>query len=374
MKGTILKRGQKWSVVIDMGRDASGKRIRKWHSGYERKRDAEAARVEILSRLQHGEYVSPSKLTVAAYLDHWLESRKNIADTTRATYRHEIRRVSDLLGPRQLLQLQPREIADAYTELLDRGLSAKSVRNSHGVLRKALSDAMRRGLVPRNVADGVELPRATKPDVTTWTASEAHTFLDHIEVHRLYAAWFVAVSTGMRRSEVLGLRWPNVDLDAGRLSAVDTLVMVDNTPVLRIDETKTAGSRRLIALDRATVAVLGSHRLRQLEERLAAGDVYTDRGLVFCNEIGDPVNPDWFTRTTKTLSQAAGVPVLTPHKAARHTWATLALEAGIPAKVVAERLGHASVSTTLDRYSHVIEGMDRGAAETVAALIQGGQR
>jgi integrase len=147
--------------------------------------------------------------------------------------------------------------------------------------------------------------------------------------------------------------------------------MVDNKPTLRIDETKTVGSRCVIVLDATTVTVLAAHRRRQLEERLAAGGVYTDRGLVFCNEIGEPVNPDRFTRTTKTLSKAAGVPPLSPHPAARHTWATLALEAGIPAKVVAERLGHASVSTTLDRYSHVIERMDRDAAETVAALFQG---
>jgi integrase len=146
--------------------------------------------------------------------------------------------------------------------------------------------------------------------------------------------------------------------------------MVAGKPTLRIDETKSIGSRRAIALDAATVAVLASHRRRQIEERLAAGDVYTDRGLVFCNEIGEPVNPAWFTRTTKSLSRSAGVPPLTPHPAARHTWATLALEAGIPAKVVAERFGHSSVSTTLDRYSHVIEQMDREAAETVAAMIR----
>lgn len=370
MRGTVIKRGNRWAVVVDIGRGPDGKRIRKWHSGFELKRDAEVARIEILSRLQAGTYIPPSKLTVGEYLDRWLESRTNIADTTRVTYRHEVRRIADLLGPRQLLQLQPQEVAAAYAKLTASGLSAKTVRNHHALLHKALQDAMRQGVIPRNVADGIELPRVIRPDIETWTATEVRTFLNHIRHHRLYAVWVLAVSTGMRRSEVLGLRWSNVDLKSGRIATIDSLVMVDNQPVLRIGETKTAGSRRSIILDRAAVSVLAKHRQRQIEERLAAGEAYADRDLVFSNELGEPVNPNWFTRSTAKFAAEAGVPPLTPHRAARHTWATLALEAGVHPKIVADRLGHASVSTTLDRYSHVIEGMDRDAAETVAALVE----
>jgi len=372
VKGTVIKRGNKWAVVIDVGQDVNGKRIRKWHSGFDRKRDAEAARIEILSKLASGRYVAPTKITVDEYVARWLDNRKNIADTTRGTYRFELKRITDILGPRVLTQLAPTHVADCYTELLASGLSAKSVRNSHGVFHKALTDAVREGLVGRNVAEHVELPHPQRPDTETWTAAEAHTFLGHVATHRLYPAWRLAVTTGMRRSEILGLRWQHVDLDTGRIAAVDTLVEVDNRPVLRIDETKTVGSRRTIAIDTATAEALRAHHAHQATEKLAAGELYCDKGLVFCDEIGQPVSPDWFTRATKRFATAAGVPPLTPHPAGRHTFATLALSAGVASKVVAERLGHASITTTLDRYSHVTEGMDRHAADTVADIIAQG--
>jgi integrase len=370
MKGTVIKRGNKWAVVIDVGRGPDGKRIRRWHSGYELKRDAEAARVEILASLQAGTYVAPSKVTLGEWLQLWLDGQLRLADTTKATYEGDAARITKALGPVRLRDLTTATIEAFYRELAER-LSPKSVRNTHAVLHKALNDAQRNGLVARNVADHAELPRADRPEPEAWTADELRAFLAHIADHRLYAAWQTMVATGLRRSELLGLAWRNVDLDAGRLAVVDTLVMVRNKPTLRIGEAKTRGSRRVVALDRATVAVLRAHRARQAEDRLAAGELYRDQGLVFANEVGEVVSPDWFTRTTKRLATAAGVRPLTPHRAGRHTWATLALEQGVHPKVVADRLGHSNISTTLDMYSHVTEGMDRDAAETVANLIRG---
>jgi integrase len=175
--------------------------------------------------------------------------------------------------------------------------------------------------------------------------------------------------TGMRRSEVLGVRWQNVNLEAGTVAVVDTLVPVKNKPVLRLGETKSRRSRRMIAVDASTVTALREHKARQNAERLHAGEAWDDLDLVFCDELGGMLNPATFTRTTKRLAVEAGVPPLTPHAAARHTWATLALSSGVHPKVVQERLGHSSISVTMDRYSHVTEGMDRDAAETVAALF-----
>jgi integrase len=370
MKGSVIKRGNKWAVVIDVGRDPDGKRIRKWHSGYELKRDAEAARVEILASLQSGSYVAPSKVTLGEWLQLWLDGQLRLAETTKATYEGDAARIAKALGPIRLRDLTTPTIEAFYRELLER-LSAKSVRNVHGVLRKALKDAQRSGLVARNAADHAELPKVDRPEPEAWTADEVRAFLGHVADHRLYAAWVLMAASGMRRSELLGLAWRNVDLDAGRLAVVDTLVMVRNRPTLRVAETKTRGSRRVVALDSATVGTLRAHRARQAEEKLAAGELYRDQRLVFANEIGDVVSPDWFTRTTKRLAAAAGVRPLTPHRAGRHTWATLALEQGVHPKVVADRLGHANISTTLDMYSHVTEGMDRDAAETVANLIRG---
>jgi len=193
----------------------------------------------------------------------------------------------------------------------------------------------------------------------TWTAGELGRFLAHAAGHRLYAAWVLACSTGMRRSELLGVRWGNVDLEKGLLAVVDTVVPVKSRPVLRIGETKSRRSRRAVALDTTTVAVLQEHRRRQNAERLLAGPAWEKLGLVFCDELGGMINPATFTRTTKRLATESGVPPLTPHPAARHTWATLALSSGVHPKVVQERLGHSTSTITLDRYSHVTEGMDR---------------
>lgn len=370
MKGSVIKRGSKYSVVIDAGRDANGKRIRKWHSGFDTKRDAEAARVEILALMQRGEYVAPSKVTVGEWLRQWLDSRTNLAETSRGGYESDIRRISKGLGHIRLRDLTTTQIS-AYWRKLGETYAPKTVRNTQGTLHKALADAVRQGVVAKNAAVHAELPRAEHVERETWTADELAAFLDHARSHRLYAAWHLMCSTGMRRSELLGVRWPNLDLETGRLAVVDTVVPIRNKPTLRLGETKSRRSRRVIALDSRTVAVLREHRKRQNEERLRAGEAWENLDLVFTDEIGGIYNPDTFTRTTKRLAEEAGVPALGPHDAARHTWATLALASGVHPKVVQERLGHSSISITLDRYSHVIEGMDRDAAETVAALIGG---
>lgn len=215
-------------------------------------------------------------------------------------------------------------------------------------MHKALGDAVRQGILTRNPAIHAELPRAERVQRDTWTADELSKFLARAQQHRLYAAFHLMCSTGMRRSELLGVRWPNLDLETGRLAVVDTVDPVRNKPTLRLGETKSRRSRRVIALDSRTVAILRDHRKRQNEERLRAGTAWENLDLVFTDELGGMVNPDMFTRTTKRLAQDSGVPALTPHDAARHTWATLALASGVHPKVVQERLGHSSIAITMD--------------------------
>jgi len=367
-KGSVVQRGDRFSVVIDLGRDTNGKRIRKWHSGYATRDEAEAAQIEILSSLAKGAYVSPSKVTLGEWLESWLENRQGLADTTRVGYEVDVRRINKALGSRRLRDVTPMLIAAYYAEL-SQTFSPKTVKNTHGVLHKALKDAVRDGVLPRNPADSLELPRLERPDTKAWTVDELRTFLAYVANHRLYAAWMLACSTGMRRSELLGLRWKNTDLENSRVVVVDTLVPVKNEVVLRLGETKSKRSRRVVALDVTTVAVVRTHKKRQNEERLLASTAWSDHDLVFTDEIGEPLNPARFTRLTKQLAGRAGVTPLTPHQAARHTWASLALSEGVNPKVVQERLGHSSIAITLDRYSHLIDGMDKDAAETVAALV-----
>ena len=174
------------------------------------------------------------------------------------------------------------------------GLSPATVRYVHAVLRKALADAVRRNQLTRNVADAADAPRQTRPQIRTWSARELRAFVSHVEGDRLYAAYVVAGTTGMRRGEVLGLRWQDVDLDTARVSIVRSLTVVGGYKA-EFSEPKTAHGRRMIALDPATVAALREHRERQMLERALMGEAYEDEDLVFCREDGTPLHPDAFS-------------------------------------------------------------------------------
>jgi integrase len=246
------------------------------------------------------------------------------------------------------------------------GLSPQSIRHIHATIRRALNDAVRWKLIQHNVALGIRLPRATQPEMKIWSPEQLGTFLDHVSDDRLFASWFLLCTTGLRRGEVCGLTWAAIDLDRGTLNVVKTLVSVAYR--LETSEPKTAKGRRSIALDAATVAELRAHRVRQLEERLEWRDAYDDQDLVFCKEDGSPIHPERLTIMFRRLAEAAGLSHIRLHDL-RHSYATAALAAGVPVKVVSDRLGHANVGITSDLYLHVPDEMDRAAAERVAASI-----
>ncbi len=199
-----------------------------------------------------------------------------------------------------------------------------------------------------------------------WSAEQTQAFLRTSEAHRLDAAFVLLATTGMRRGEVVGLRWDDVDLDGDRLQVRQAVTTAGNRIV--IDGPKTRRSRRSVALDEDTVAALRSHRRRQAEERLVAGALWQNAGMVFVNELGAMLQPDAVSRAFAALVRQSGLPRIRLHDL-RHGWASLALEAGIHPKVVSERLGHSAVGITLDTYSHVVQGLDAEAATTVAKKL-----
>jgi integrase len=255
-------------------------------------------------------------------------------------------------------------------------LSPRTVAYVHTILHRAFRDAVRWNLIVRNPADQADPPRGRPTErvrARTWTGEEIARFLDATADSRYSPLWRLIATTGMRRGEALGLRWDDIDLSEGRLSVNRTLVQVGD---YRSGDTgsawgtpKTARGRRAISLDPETVAALRAHRSRQHQERLAAGSLYGDQGLVFCSRIGHPMHPKVVSNQFRKAVARHAMPYLSVH-GLRHSWATLALQAGIHPKIVQERLGHSTISITLDIYSHVNPAMDADAANTVAALIR----
>ncbi len=255
-----------------------------------------------------------------------------------------------------------------YKTLRGRDLSSRTIQYVHTVIRKMLADAVKRGHLTRNVADLIERPKARKTEMRVWTAEHLRAFLKHVSEERLYALWLIAATSGMRRGELAGLRWVDVDLEAGRCSIQQALVSTYQRAT--VSAPKTPKSRRSIPLPAETVAALKSWHARQGQERLKLGEGYEGQGLVFTREDGSPMRPDLLTDSFERYITKAGLPKIRLHDL-RHTFATLALQAGEHPKVVSEILGHSSISITLDTYSHVIPAMSEQATSRVAGLIFG---
>lgn len=383
MRGYTTKKGKQYYAVIYEGIDpTTGKERRRWHPGGPRKRDAERLVNELVKRKDDGTYRGPDRLSLGEYLtDRWLPGQKSqLRASTFDSYRRNIDlHVLPRIGGIALQKLVPEDLDGLYAALATEGrrdgkvggLSPKSIRLVHLILHKALSDARRKETVTRNVAELSDPPKlraARRQEIKVWSAEQLHTFLDLCADHRLHPAWFVASHTGMRRGEVLGLRWADVDLNGRRLSVSQAVILVAYELV--VSDIKTDNGRRTIDLDERTVGVLRAWRKRQLEERLLVGAGYGDRDLVFARPDGAPTNPDLFSQSFDRFVARSALPRIRLHDL-RHTHASILLKAGVPVKVVSERLGHASPAFTITVYQHVLPGMQADAAIVFSDLVAG---
>jgi integrase len=372
---SISHKKKRWYVVVDVPAGPDGKRRRRSVGGFKTKREAKAAEAEALRRIRDGVFVEPSRLTVGAYLaEMWLPSMASqVRATTLGGYRHNVRAyLVPRLGDIPLQRLTTARIGAFYGELVASGgkggrpLSPKTVRYVHTTLRRALRDAMADGLVVRNVAAQARPPRARRVEMHTWTAAEVGIFLASVREDRLYAAWLLLATLGLRRGELLGLRWSDVDLATGRIAIRNTLVMVDGKPAMA--EPKTAKGRRSLMLAPQALEAVRGHRARQAAERLSWGVDYTDSGLVVTTEDGRPLHPETLSGLFVRKAKRAGLPPIRLHDL-RHSVASILLAQGVHPKVVSEQLGHATIALTLDTYSHVIPSLQREAAGVIAAAI-----
>jgi integrase len=385
MQGHIHKRSRvnaagkettRWYVVVDQGYDEGGRRRQKWHGGFRTRKEAEVARAKLIDSVHTGSYVAPDRTTLSEWtIDHWLPvMATRIKPSTLHSYRRNLEiHVLPTLGDRKLQQITPVMLNTLYATLasptLDRdALSPKTVRYIHTTVHKALADAVDADLLHRNPADRAKPPRAnagTSSGVASWDADELGAFLKAVAELRLGAIWRLAAMTGMRRGEVLGLRWSDVDLDAGRISIRHALVAVGYEIV---ESTPKSHNARVVDLDAETVAVLRRHRRLQATERSEWGSDYEDHDLVVAKENGEPIHPHTFSQSFERIIAKTGLRKIRLRDL-RHTHASLALKAGVPVKVVSERLGHESPAFTLKQYVHVIPGMQAEAAAQVAALV-----
>ncbi len=448
MRGSVIRRGDVYYVKIELDPDpGTGQRRTKWHSGYRTKRDAERARVDLLSKVDRGVYVEPSAETVAEFLDHWLVSiRPTLKATTWNGYRSKVRNhVVPYIGGMRLNRIDGGTLNELYARLLEAGrrkpsrtgkgyspevvaraqslrseglslqatadrlqvefdeaahitkdtlasllrrqaayradptivddskaLNPSTVKAVHVVLHKAFAAAVKWERLAKKPVDHADPPRvAVEADhMQTWTPAQLRTFLGFTEASadRNHALWVLLATTGMRRGETLGVRWQDVDLDAGRLRVLQTVLSINGK--ISVSEPKTARGRRPIALDPSTVAALREHRRRMLEERMLVGADHSDEGLVFHRPDGSALRPETVSATFLRRQAKLDLPRLTL-KGLRHTWATIALEQGIHPKVVQERLGHSTINITIDIYSHVSPTMHDDAANQIANLILG---
>lgn len=390
MRGSIIKRSRtSWALVVDQGRDASGKRKQKWVkfkvprnvSQREAQKRAEAKLAALLTEIDKGSFVDPDKTTLADYMRDWHAKKvapKRRPETCRV-YLSMIEHVAkSAVGALPLQKVRATDLEAFYASLT---LAASSATVCHAVIHRALKFAVRDKLIVANPASGhIERPRKSRDSGQAarehcWSAEEARAVLVAAEAAGPQACAFftLALHTGARKSELLGLRWSDVDLKGGALTIAQQL---EPGALLEFAPTKT-GKARTIPLHPDTVAALRTHRQQQRELRMANGQAYRNSDLVFAKEPGDLQTPGaalgqpcraLADRHFRQVRQAAGVKPIKFH-GMRHTAATLMLAAGEPVQVVAQRLGHAQTSMTLEVYAHALPGPQQDAADRLGALL-----
>jgi integrase len=337
------------------------------------KEEARRALREARANTDQGLLFDADNLKVGEYLDRWLAD--SVSDTVKATTFERYEQITRLhlkpvLGRVKLKALTPAHVRGLYREKLEAGSSARTVRYIHTTLHKALKQAVMDGLIPRNATEAVKPPQPTREEMHPLTPEQAKLLLlqvAHESGDRLEALYVLAIHTGLRQGELLGLKWDDVDLDDGSLQVRRTLAITKNGSVFT--SPKTSGSRRSVKLTQRATEALRSHLKRQLGEIDRVGSLWSENGLIFASETGEPLDRRAVTKLKfKPLLKRAGLPEIRFHDL-RHTCATLLLTRNVNPKIVSEMLGHSTIAITLDTYSHVLPNMrDQAAAAMEEAL------
>ncbi|MCW2496579.1 tyrosine-type recombinase/integrase [Jatrophihabitans sp.] len=376
MRDGIIQRGKTWSYVVREKDPATGKTKPRWVGGFPTRTAAKRARDEARNAVNRGTYVAPQTLTVADWLSTWISAHEvELKPSTADTYRKNIDRyLIPTIGHERVQALSPSHLSIVFRKMAESGgqggkpLSGRTVDFARAVLRRAMQDAILERIIEVNPVVGTKRPRQVKPKHTTWTGSQLQTFLDQVQDDRLFPLWALASATGMRRGELCGLQWDDVDLEAAVVSIERSTTQIGND---RVTSTPKNHERRRVQIDARTVATLRTWRKAQAEERLQWGAAYEDtEGLMFTRENGTPILPNYVTKLFGKRQTSAGLARLTVHEL-RHTHATILLRAGVPVHIVAKRLGHKDPSVTLNVYADVIPEDDGYAVDTFTQAVWG---
>lgn len=382
----------RYMVRVESVDRVTGSRKRVTVGTYPTKREAEKAEAKAITERERGTLLEPERTTVSELLTEWLQMKKSdLTSQSYADYKHVIEKhLKPALGDVRVQRLTAARLQAQYSKWQDDGMGAWTLRGCHMRLSQALKHAVHFGLISANPCDVVNPPRVGKSKADTWNQQEAATFL-HAAMNRpvlnrsgdsgarrpdeLHPLWHLLLLEGMRRGEGLGLRWRDVNFERGTAHIVQTVApdKSNKGAAIILDRTKTATGSRTVRLTARTLVALKEHRAKQLELRLAAKN-WEANDLIVCTGHGTPINPRNVTRSFNAIIRAARLDDGTPLRRIRvhdlrHTSATLLLLAGTPAKIVSERLGHASVGITLDLYSHVLPDMQADAASAMDGIL-----
>jgi integrase len=363
--GGMRKRGKKWQVTYRLPADpVTGKRGRKTFTGTTKK-EVLAARDAFKHRVEHGLDVAGAQSTLAQYFEQWLTEHRGVSRRTLAGYQQTGRVFVAAIADVRLEDLRPSHIERALHVYLETGASNRTAAKHLTVLKQALKHAVRLQLIPSNPADAVAKPRAENHEMHVADAETLQRLFDACDDEDLRRLIFVAVDTGLRAGELLALRWSDLNVER---SMVQIQRARNGYEESGFAEPKTKASRRTVVVSSTSSELLKFQRVAQNERRLAMGAAWADGGLIFPREDGQPEHTWRLSRRWKQVCKLAGVVELRFHDL-RHTSATIALENGVHPKVVQERLGHSTISTTMDTYSHVLPTMQAEAAERIGDAL-----
>jgi integrase len=375
MKGHLRERSPgHWAIVIDVRDPQTGKRKRRWHSFAGTKRQAQIECARLISEIQTGVAIEPSRITVAQFLDRWLEHIKpKVAPRTHERYGEIVRTyLTPAFGTTLLTKLQAIAISAAYAAMLangrskgNGGLSARSIHHCHRILSQALQQAVRWRMLFRNPCGDVDPPRVERRALKVWDVATMAEALERARSFRIFMPMLLAGMLGLRRGEIAALRWRHIDLDAAQVAVAESFEQTRQG--IRLKAPK-SGRGRKVMLPARVVAELRAWRMKQAQELLKLGVRLNDDCFVCAGENGQPIQPQSLTHAWHRFLAGTGLPRLRFHDL-RHSHATHMLAAGVHPKIASERLGHATVGLTLDTYSHVIPGMQEDAVARVDAAF-----